>query len=68
MSSFITLDKIRERREADRKKVSRLPTWEEVDYLLAIIDDVRIFVEEQQTPFDLTGTLDTIYEMVGGTP
>ena len=69
MSSLPTLDSIRERREADRAKVSRLATWEEIDYLLGIIDGVREYIEEIVTPYDDLGTtLDRLYEMVGGTP
>lgn len=34
----ITEASIRERLAADREKVSRLPTWEEIEYLLDVID------------------------------
>lgn len=68
MSGLPTLDSIRERREADRVKASRLATWEEIDYLLGIIDGVREYIEEIVTPYDMAESMDRIYEMVGGTP
>jgi len=68
VSGLPTLDSIRERREADRAKASRLATWEEIDYLLGIIDGVREYLEEIQTPYNDEYVLDRLYEMVGGTP
>lgn len=68
MSSLPTLDSIRKRAEAEHVKVSRLATWEEIEYLLGIVDGVREYIEEIQTPYNDEQVLDRIYEMVGGTP
>lgn len=68
MSGLPTLDSIRERLEADQKKTSRLATWEEIEYLLGIIDGVREYIEEIQTPYNDEQVLDRLYEMVGGSP
>lgn len=67
-SEDISLDSIRERLEADKKKVSRLPTWEEVEFLLATIDVVRAYIEDLETPFNVDEAFDRIYELVGGEP
>lgn len=38
---MITERSIRDRLATDREKVSRLPTWEEVEYLLDMVSDLR---------------------------
>ena len=67
-SEDISLDSIRERLEADKKKVSRLPSWEEIEFLLATIDVVRAYIEDLETPFNVDEAFDRIYELVGGEP
>lgn len=42
---MITEDTIRERLAADKKKTSRLATWEEIEYLLDRIAAVRQLAE-----------------------
>lgn len=37
----ITEATIRERLAADRQKVSRLATWEEIEFLLGLLDTLR---------------------------
>jgi predicted nucleic acid-binding Zn-ribbon protein len=38
---IVTEKSIRQRLAQDKEKVSRLPTWEEIEYLLHLVDSLR---------------------------